>query len=80
LTPFQEQENENNHGTRYYYAASTSMLHHVALMYFLRPNERIRNMVEAHVHPATPKDFDPDWSFGLPVRGKENEEKHVDAL
>jgi hypothetical protein len=71
----QQQYNNNNSNTHGVYGLNmhhaTSTLHHAALLYLLRPNAQIRQRIEHDVRLAIPnKDFDPEWSFGVPIRGE----------
>ncbi len=54
----------------YKFHHATSTLHHAALLYLLRPNEQFGKRLDQEVRQVIPSDFDPEWSFGVPIRGK----------
>lgn len=69
---------KNTYGLKIDHATST--LHQAALLYILRPHWQLRQLIEADFSSAFPNDFDPEWSFGVPIRGKTfaNEQKRCE--
>jgi hypothetical protein len=66
-TPLNQSEPSSHH-----YDHATSTEHHAALLYMLRPNWTFRNELEHVVLKAISQqqnDLNPEWSFGIPIRG-----------
>lgn len=57
------------------YNRGRSSLHHAALLYLLRPNREFQHALQGVVQKAIPRDYDPEWSFGIPIRGRESKKK-----
>lgn len=53
----------------YYYFAAASRVHHAALFYSMRPNYHYAQKLDSMMQQIIPESFNPELSFGLPIRG-----------
>lgn len=75
LVPYTKQTQDLNSTDRYAnYNRGGSVVHHAAHLYLMRPNWNFRQEINDAVRRALPKNFNPNWSFGIPIRGKSNKE------
>jgi len=56
---------------RYYYFGVESQTHHAAVFYAMRPNPLNAEKMDAILHEIIPGSFNPELSFGLPIRASD---------
>jgi hypothetical protein len=63
-TPFDKEK-------KYYYFGVESQPHHAAVFYAMRPNPFYAEKLEEILNHIFPEDFNPELSFGLPIRASD---------
>ena len=54
----------------YYYFGAVSKVHHAAVFYSMRPNPHYSAKIDHILDQIVPQNYNPDISFGLPIRGE----------
>ena len=65
---------------KYYYFGVDSRTHHAAVFYSMRPNPYYNQMLEKIHNKIVPADFNPELSFGLPIRASDKCLKESECL
>ena len=63
-TPFDKEQ-------KYYYNGVESRIHHAAVFYAMRPNPYYAEKLDEIHNKVMPEDFNPELSFGLPIRASD---------
>jgi hypothetical protein len=63
---------EDEESSSYAYVGVNSPLYHALVLYTVRPNPKYAQQIDDIVEDIMPSDFDPDFTVGLPIRGKNN--------
>jgi hypothetical protein len=66
-------EEDNTQQTSYAYVGINSPVYHALVLFTVRPNAKYAQQIDDIVEDIMPSDFDPDFTVGLPIRGKNNE-------
>lgn len=72
-TPFDREQ-------KYYYFGVESRTHHAAVFYTMRPNPYYAEKLEEIHNKVIPEDFNPELSFGLPIRASDKCLKESECL
>ena len=65
---------------KYYYFGVESCTHHAAVFYVMRPNPYYAGKLDEIHNKIVPKDFNPELSFGLPIRASDKCLKESECL
>jgi hypothetical protein len=67
------EEDTTQQTSSYAYVGVNSPLYHALVLFTVRPNAKYAQEIDDIVEDIMPSDFDPDFTVGLPIRGKNNE-------
>jgi hypothetical protein len=67
------EEDTTQQTSSYAYVGINSPVYHALVLFTVRPNAKYAQQIDDIVEDIMPSDFDPDFTVGLPIRGKNNE-------
>jgi hypothetical protein len=67
------EEDATQETSSYTYVGINSPVYHALVLFTVRPNAKYAQQIDDIVEDIMPSDFDPDFTVGLPIRGKNNE-------
>jgi hypothetical protein len=67
------EEDTTQQTTSYAYVGINSPVYHALVLFTVRPNAKYAQQIDGIVEDIMPSDFDPDFTVGLPIRGKSEE-------
>jgi hypothetical protein len=67
------EEDTTQQTTSYTYVGINSPVYHALVLFTVRPNAKYAQQIDDIVQDIMPSDFDPEFTVGLPIRGKYKE-------
>lgn len=64
------EEDTTQQTSSYAYVGINSPVYHALVLFTVRPNAKYAQAIDDIVEDIMPNDFDPDFTVGLPIRGK----------